>query len=362
MRLCTLTLSGFRNNTGQTIEFEEGPNLICGENGAGKTNLLEAVFCFAGGKSFRGCRERDMIAFGEAQAKMKIEFDSLAGSQNMEMRLSRREKKQIMRNGVTVQRLSDYFGRFRAVVFTPDHMSLVKGAPEQRRRFIDAAISQTYPRHVAALSEYNKLLLQKNALLRGDMKDKMPLLSVYNEALASVGAVVTFRRREYFEKLALFASDMYSGISGGREKMDFVFETQVRSAGDMEEIKSAYGMLLRQKSASELLHRTSLCGAHKDDFTVLVNGKDARLFASQGQQRSAVLSLKIAEGEMSCHLTGEYPVFLLDDIMSELDSGRRDFISGKLEGKQVIMTGCDSCGTKNVNVISVACGTATHLG
>ena len=185
---------------------------------------------------------------------------------------------------------------------------------------------------------------------------------VYNEALASVGAVVTFRRREYFEKLAAFASDMYSGISGGREKMDFVFETQVRSAGDMEEIKSAYGMLLRQKSASELLHRTSLCGAHKDDFTVLVNGRDARLFASQGQQRSAVLSLKIAEGEMSCHLTGEYPVFLLDDIMSELDSGRRDFISGKLEGKQVIMTGCDSCGAKNVNVISVACGTATHLG
>lgn len=342
MLLKKLSLSGFRNNGDAEIGFCDGTNIIFGENGAGKTNVIEAIFFFAAGKSFRGCKEREMIEFGRNEATAKIDFVNTRGEQSLALRLAKREKKKIYRNGVEVSRLSEYFGQFRAVVFSPDHLSLVKGAPEQRRKFLDIAISQSYPRYVAVLSEYNRILMQKNALLRSEIDHNTDLLSVYNERLAASGAVISAKRRAFLDRLAATATEMYSLISEGRETLTVAYETQATSEkSDVQEMQNAYLSLFESKMQQETARQISLYGAHKDDFSIMISGNDARSFASQGQQRSAVLALKLAEGEMSRELTGEYPVFLLDDIMSELDEKRRGYIAGKLSGKQVIITGCE---------------------
>ncbi|HPE94563.1 MAG TPA: DNA replication/repair protein RecF [Bacillota bacterium] len=340
MLLKQLSLSDFRNNDGTPICFSDGTNIIYGDNGAGKTNILEAIFCFAAGKSFRGSRDREMICFGKNQATASIDYENVNGAQNLSVLFEKNGRKKIKRNGIQITKLSEYFGSFRAVIFFPEHLELVKGAPEQRRRFIDIAISQSFPRYVAVLNEYNRVLLQKNALLRSEIRHKEELAVVYNESLSQIGAVISAKRKSFFEELSDYARQMYETISESRERLSFRYNTQCEG-NSAEEMKLSYSRQLSERLAQEIQRQCSLVGAHKDDFTVYINDKEARQYASQGQQRSAVLSMKLAEGEMSQKVTGEYPVFLLDDIMSELDERRKHCITERLSGKQVIITGCE---------------------
>lgn len=353
MLLKQLSLSDFRNNDGVPICFSDGTNIIYGDNGAGKTNVLEAIFCFAAGKSFRGCRDREMICFGKNQATASIDYENIKGAQNLSILFEKNGRKKIKRNGVQITKLSEYFGSFRAVIFFPEHLELVKGAPEQRRRFIDIAISQSYPRYVAFLNEYNRVLLQKNALLRSNIRHKQALAAVYNESLSQIGAVISAKRKSFFTELSKYASQMYETISESREKLSFRYKTQCEGSS-AEEMKLSYSQQFSSKLSQEIQRQCSLVGAHKDDFTVCINDKEAKLFASHGQQRSAVLSMKLAEGEMSRKVTGEYPVFLLDDIMSELDERRKRCITEKLIGKQVIITGCEKSGENSADSVFFA--------
>lgn len=341
MQLKTLALKNFKNAEEETLAFGEGINVICGENASGKTNLLEAIFFFAAGKSFRGCRERDLIRFGADTASADVLFETANTAYRMGLRIGKTEKRKILVGGIPVRKLSEYLGLFRAVIFTPDHLALVKGAPEGRRRFLDLAICQSFPRYAASLNEYNRLLMQKNALLKREGADRA-LLDVYHERMAALAAIITTNRYKYVEQLTETASAFQKEMSGGKEALALRYVCQCgEPARAAEELRKSYETLFAEKCEQEIRSGFTLFGPQKDDFSVSISGKNARMFGSQGQQRSAVLSLKLAEGELSKRLTGEYPVFLLDDILSELDKGRREYILSGLSGKQVILTGCE---------------------
>lgn len=341
MRIEHLSLRDFRNATESEIDFSPGVNVICGANAAGKTNILEAIFYFAAGKSFRNCKDRELISFGCEKGNIAMRFTSGNVTRKMQATVSKSGRRAIRIGESAPLKMTEYIGVFRAVIFTPDHLSLVKGSPENRRRFLDLAICQSFPRYAHTLSEYNRVLAQKNALLkRGNVNDT--LLSVYNERLAGLAAMITVNRRKYVHKLQEEARVFLLDMSDGREEMTLSYQTQ---AGDLEtqnEIKEKYISLFNEKAEYEKERFLALYGAHKDDFSVLINKKSARMYGSQGQQRSAVLALKLAEGELSAKLTGEYPVFLLDDILSELDKDRKEYILSRITDRQVIITGCES--------------------
>lgn len=341
MKLNSLSVKDFKNAENEKIAFTDGVNIIYGDNAAGKTNLLEAIFLFATGKSFRGSKDKDFIRFGQDTAYIEIEFEEKSGVQKMGIRLFKNQKKQIFRSGVQVTKLSEYLGLFRAVIFTPDHLNLVKGSPEFRRRFIDMAICQSFPRYVASISEYNRIIAQKNAFLKNKI-DSDELLEVYNERLACLASIITQNRYKYICRLQKEAEAFQYDMTEGAETLTLEYSSQAGEGFEsVEEIRKRYIELFNHKKEQEKLKSISLYGPHKDDFIIYINAKNARLFASQGQQRSAVLSLKLAEGELSKKLTGEYPVFLLDDILSELDAKRKKYILEKTQGKQVIITGCE---------------------
>lgn len=345
MLIKQLSLHHFKNAAEETLTFGDGVNVICGENASGKTNLLEAMFFFAAGKSFRGCKDRELIRFGEEEAKAELRF--ARGAENaietkMGVFFRKSQKRQISVEGQPVRKLAEYLGMFRAVIFTPDHLHLVKGAPENRRHFLDLAICQSFPRYAASVHEYGRLLQQKNALLKGENPDRH-LLEVYHDRMAISAAVITLNRFRYLENLAREAQEVQKEMSSGRETLELRYLSQIgaKEGQTAEELRDAYRGLYEARTEMEIKRGTALFGPQKDDFAVLINKKNARLFSSQGQQRSAVLALKLAEGELSKRLTGEYPVFLLDDILSELDAGRRGYILSHLSGRQVILTGCE---------------------
>ena len=336
-----LSLLDFRNASNSEIEFDSGINVICGSNAAGKTNILEAIFYFASGKSFRNCKDREMIRFGCDKSNIAMRFSNGKAVKKMTATLSKGGRRVIRIGESMPLRMAEYIGQFRAVIFTPDHLSLVKGSPENRRRFLDLAICQSFPRYAPTLSEYNRVLAQKNALLKkGNVNDD--LLAVYNDRLAVLAGIITINRKKYVTKLEEEAKRFLFDMSDGKEELSIHFQTQAGDFETQEELRDQYKELFEKKAYYEKERFISQYGAQKDDFTVYINKKSAKMYGSQGQQRSVVLALKLAEGELSSKLTGDYPVFLLDDILSELDKDRKEYILSRITDRQVIITGCES--------------------
>lgn len=364
MHICSLSVQNFKNAEKESIDFTEGINVIYGKNASGKTNLLEAIFFFASSRSFRGCKEKDMIQFGKTFSSAEMTFESNQIKKTMRVLLQKNERRQIFVNQIRVQKLSEYLGLFRAVIFTPDHLNLIKGSSPFRRKFIDIAICQSFPRYAVSLHEYQKLLEQKSALLKMERRDTA-LLDVYNEKMAPLAGIITLNRYRYLQRLEEVASVFQKDMSGEKENMKLRYISQSGdSSRSAEELKEVFLELFQNKKEKELQYSLPLYGPQKDDFEVLINDKNAKTFGSQGQQRSAVLSLKLAEGELSQRLTGEYPVFLLDDILSELDDDRRKYILSKIPGKQVIVTGCEPelfSGYGETNRIFVCEGVARNV-
>ena len=340
MRVNGISLHNFRNYGDETTDFSGGVNIICGENAAGKTNILEAIFYYAAGKSFRNCKDRELIRFGCDSAETEMLFDTPAGQKKMSVSYTKLGKRAIRLGQSPALKTREFMGLFRAVVFTPDHLSLVKGAPETRRRFLDLAICQSFPRYAPTVQEYNRILLQKNALLKTACAGG-ELLDIYNERLSLLAAVITVNRAKYVSRLIPAANGFLSEMSREREELTAVYRSQCGvCGGNQEEVKNAYRKLFSAHMADEREKGFCVCGVQKDDVSFYINGKSIRLYGSQGQQRSAVLAMKLAEGELSASLTGDHPVYLLDDILSELDNGRREFILSMLSGRQGIITGC----------------------
>lgn len=324
----------YRNIERAEVALDKGVNVFIGNNAQGKTNAIEAVYYFARGKSFRGAKDKELIRMGAECARVELEFCDSARERRHEFILSDTEKRICKKEGVIIRRMSEFIGSFRAVLFSPEHLSIVKDGPSERRNFADVAISQLYPAYVSALSKYQKILLQRNSLLKEPYSPIFrDTLAVLSEQLVTEAAIISRYRDEYVKKLDVKVRDLIEDMTAGRERV----ELRYSEPGSFEE----YSECFTQNVDKEIRAGTTLYGPHKDDIAITLNGGEARIFASQGQQRSIALAMKLGEGEISKDESGEYPVFLLDDILSELDENRKAYVIGGLKDRQVLITTCE---------------------
>lgn len=332
MRVEALELSGFRNLSPLTLSPAPGVNVIYGENGQGKTNLLEALWIFTGGRSFRGAKDGDLIRLHGDKASLSLCFFSEERQQELELRLGE-GKRFVSLNGVKKRASSEIVGKFCAVIFSPEHLSLVKEGPSGRRQFLDSALCQSRPVYAGLLTRYNRTLFQRNALLKDIPRhpELLDTLEIWDMRLSQLGEEITRERLRYVEALEPAAASAYEGISGGREALGLSYRKGYE--GSLSEA------LLRSRKEDVRFGHTA-AGPHRGDLSISLAGVPARSFGSQGQQRSAVLALKLAETELLRRFTGEEPVILLDDVLSELDSHRQDYLLNHLEGRQVFLTCC----------------------
>ncbi len=344
MKLDHIEVNNFRNISSASLSLVPGSCVLVGNNAQGKTNLMEAIYLMACGKSFRVRSYREMINHEKKTASVTISVCGEGLPFQLKMVLDEKEGKAIYKNGVKLEKLSEFLGLFRVVLFCPEHLSLIKEGPGKRRSFIDGAICQLRPYYASLLNEFNRLESQRAALLKQRSKKAfdLSLFDVWNERLAAVSVKIACIRADYIEKLIQFAPVHFDRISSGAEKLELKYVSDVYKKGlSREEMEKTYLNLLRDGLESDIRYGFTAKGIHRDDLEIRINGFAAKAFASQGQQRSVVLSLKLAEGEISKEMTGKDPIYLLDDVLSELDETRRDYITKGLVGKQVILSGTD---------------------
>lgn len=334
----------FRNIESCDIEFSSGVNLLHGNNAQGKTNAVEGIYIFSRGKSFRARDDGELLRFGAVGFRIFIEYETNDGTETLEYALFGKERLR-KKNGYKISKISEMIGNFRSVLFYPDDLRLVKGAPEERRNFLNVAISQCYPSYIKYYSDYKKALDNRSCILKFASKG-MPVdmreIESWSRSLAEYASYIYLMREEYLERLSSHAQTVMSDISEDKESLTLVYESDIgEGLRDREKIKAEYERVFSENLTREMAAGVTLYGPHRDDVKISINGTDARAFASQGQQRSVVLSLKLAEGEVIRELFGEYPVFLFDDVLSELDERRRGFVLSGTKNKQVIITSCE---------------------
>lgn len=344
MYVRSLQFKNYRNLVDGKIEPSEKINVIYGNNAQGKTNILESLWLFCGGHSFKGSKENEFIKFGEKFARIKATFFSGEREQEAEI-IFNGNKKEVIINGVKKNSSAALIEKFNAVVFSPEDLTLVKRGPSARRRFIDGAICREKLRNAIIISKYNQTLNQRNALLKDIYRhpELKNTLGIWDETLCRLGAKIIFQRLSYINKLSEDAEKYHLGISDNTEKLKIVYSSNCSAKyGDSEEeIFEKFNEYLKNSKDDDIRSGVTNIGPHRDDFNIIINDRKAKIFASQGQQRSAVLSLKLAEANVLSDLTGENPVILLDDVLSELDKKRRDFLLNKIKDYQVFITTCE---------------------
>ena len=344
-------LSNFRNYEKGHAQLSRGVNIIYGENARGKTNLLESVFMLSAARSHRLSRESEMIRFGCESGKISASFFSRQRQNSGEITLFSKKKKQIKINKVPIEKTSELMGIFNTVMFCPEDLRLVKGAPKERRRMLDLGLCQLSRRYFYVLSQYVKALDQRNKLLKNAPDSKT--LWVWDEKLAQYGAEVIWLRREYLLKLADAAVTVHADICGEALTLEYVCGGAVTEFLSCEAVREQLIADMQRLSEREKRAGMSLTGPHRDDFEIYIDGCEAKLFGSQGQQRTVALSLKMAEVAIVNEHTGEMPVLLLDDVMSELDGNRQEYILKRIKDIQVIITCTQPFEYENANVIYV---------
>lgn len=366
-----LEIYDFRNVEAQAIEFSPGVNVLVGNNAEGKTNALEATYIFAQGKSFRAKSERELIRFGQMMGglRLRMKSDLRSCEDVLEAEYRYDEKKGTVRrrtshNGENHKKIGELLGVFRAVLFCPEHLMIVKGGPGERRSFVDVALSQLRPVYLSSLQRYYAILAERNKLLKDAKEDRRTFdatgeLWAYH--LAAECATVTRIRAEYIKQLDVLTRENFSKMTSGREVPSLVFRPSAggESAEMTEkELNERYFKLYTENADREIAAGATLWGVHKDDIAIFLDGREARLYASQGQDRSIALAMKLSEGDISREVTGEYPVYLFDDVMSELDEGRRNFLLDSFTDRQIIITSCETqfFSAREARMIRVECG------
>lgn len=365
-----IKVENFRNIAFADVEFCKGVNVLLGENAQGKTNLLESIYMTALGKSFRQGNDRDVIRFGKEYAMAEnTYFDGIRDSVVSVRVFADRRLKQIEQNGVKVKKTSDMVGGFKVVLFCPEHLSIVKEGPSIRRNFLDIALSQIRPLYMRSLQRYNLILKQRNALIKGaevDMAAFDSTIDLFSDQLAREAAIITGYRVRYIEKLKKYVSECFSDMTKDREvpRFEYISSSKLSDGNCFDEKKcyEAYYELYSSHHEREIAAESTLWGIHKDDLEIYLDGNRARIFASQGQQRSLSLAMKLAEGEIIREdFGGDYPIFLFDDVLSELDARRRSYLLSNLDSKQVIMTSCEKKDVRTDRVIGVENGNFTEI-
>lgn len=333
----------FRNLIDTQIDPCENVNMIYGQNGQGKTNLIEGIWMFTGFKSFRTKRNSDLIAHDKDSFNIGLDFFSQNRDRYFQIKFSN-QSQDFFTNNIKVKSNRSIIGEFLSVVFSPTHLNLIKGGPDEKRKFLDIAISQIKPSYARNISSYYKIIKQKNAFLR-NFKEKGfgdELLDVFDEKLANYGALIIKERKNYIELLRECACEFYSGISDNREKISVNYsQFGVNEIKDENDEREIILNLLKNSRETDIKRMFTSKGPHRDDIDIKLNDMNIRNFASQGQQRSAALALKLAEAHIINKVKEEKAVILLDDVMSELDEKRQSYILNKLNDSQVFITCCE---------------------
>ncbi len=340
MKIKNISIENFRNIKDLSLEFED-INIIWGENAQGKTNLIEAIYLFTGGKSFRGAKDSQLIKIGEEKSRLKIEFEGSGREQYAEIDIN--NKRVASLNGVKKKSASQLSDEIKAVIFSPVHLNMIKDGPSERRKFIDAALCQIKSNYRNLLKEYNRCLNQRNILLK-DLKNNPELdslLYIWNKNCAISGAKIIYQRLKYIEAISPYVKDIFSGISGGNEEIELKYLSNQEYSTDMEDIEKKLLRALENNKYQDMMNKSTSSGPHRDDIEILINGVSARIYGSQGQQRSCVLAMKLAEASLLEQITKKEPIALLDDVMSELDEKRQDYILNHIKNRQVFITCCD---------------------
>ena len=342
MRFLSVSLKNYRNIGSAGIEFDPGLNVIYGKNAQGKTNLIEALAYIPSCRSFRQVRDRDVIRLGCEDAVISAVYERGGRTRSAEIGLFRGARRRLLLDGARCGGAAEFSGSINCVLFSPDDLYLIKGEPAERRRFLVAAISQQKPAYIRAASDYNKALSEASRLIKNweeQTKSARDSIGSWFYQLAEKGGYISEVRDKYIRLLSERLFGFYLDMSGG-EKAECVYITACGEGDRKDRCETIYNKLT-ENLEKQIAAGTVLYGVQRDDVGFFVDGKDLRQFGSQGQQRSAVLSAKLAEGEIIKQTAGEYPVFLFDDVLSELDCDRKDFLLRRLSGKQIMITCCD---------------------
>ncbi len=348
MRLNRLQLRGFRNYTELDARFVPGVNLILGDNAQGKTNLLEAIFYLSTGHGFRTRKEAELLQFGADFADLEGEIFSHEREQTLRAVLfAGRKPRQLYLGGVKQKNFTSFQGLLTTVLFCPEDLLVLKTGASARRKLMDDALCQLRPGYERALTEYNRLLEHKSRLIKDGkaFPSLLETLPEFNLRMAQVGAILIGYRANYLEKLSRCTADYHKAFSGGKESLHLQYKTVSTIVDPLASKRELEQQILNHQQShlqAELESGQCLTGPHKDDFDVLLDGVSLKAFGSQGQTRTAAISLKLAQREIFRDDTGEEPILLLDDVLSELDSKRQDFILNQIKTGQVFITCCET--------------------
>lgn len=337
MKLTELNLHHFRNYDEAQVEFSPQINVLIGENAQGKTNLLESIYVLAMTRSHRTNNDRELIEFGKDAAQIKGTVQRELGSLKLELDIGKHGKK-AKANHLEKARLSEYLGQLNVILFAPEDLALVKGAPTVRRRFIDMEFGQVSPKYLYDLTQYRDILKQRNRYLKQlqshEAQDQL-YLEVLSEQLAAVGGAIISQRVKFLSELEGYAQELHQSITQGRENLTFEYSSAVKDASALTEVELSEALmdLYRQNQSKEIFQGTTLYGPHRDDVRFLINHKNVQTYGSQGQQRTTALSVKLAEIDLMKNQTGEYPILLLDDVLSELDGARQTHLLKTIQDK-----------------------------
>ena len=327
-----LELSDYRNYESLSVSFDPGTNLIYGNNAQGKTNLLEAVFECATARSHRGSKDREVIRFGREEGHIRLQAEKNGRPVRIDLHLRKNKPKGAAIDGVPVRTVSELFGVLQVVFFSPEDLKIIKNSPQERRRFIDEELCQLDRVYTSRLISYNKALLQRNNLLKDPKNDSefRLLLDVLDEQLVTYGKDVMEERKAFIREMDELTAGIHQELTGGKERLHLIYAPSVSPEQMEEKLFLARDMDIRLGSTS--------VGPHRDDMEFELDGIDARKFGSQGQQRTAALSLKMAEIELVRQKTNDTPILLLDDVLSELDSERQERLLRSIKGVQTFLT------------------------
>ena len=339
-----IKIKNFRNYESEEINLEKNINIFYGQNAQGKTNIIESIFLCSLGKSFRTKKDKEMIKLNEQNALVEVEYEK--SDRDGKIKIEIGNKKNIYLNGIKIKKLSELLGNLNIVIFTPDDINILKGGPQNRRRFLDIMISQLRPNYMHILNLYIKTMEQRNNYLRQikeEHKDEN-LLEIWDEKLAEYAIKIYEYRKEFIEKIIKKLDIIHKNITNGEEQIELEYVTECDS-------KEKYLKLLKERRKLDIIKGFTTKGVHRDDFMIYINKKDIKIFGSQGQNRTAMLSLKLAELQVIYDEIGEYPILLLDDFMSELDKTRRKNFLENIEGTQVIITGTEKLDIENLKYL-----------
>lgn len=342
MLITNLKLQNFRNYEELNLDFDKGINVFYGDNAQGKTNILESIFISSLGKSFRTNKDKELIKFNEDFAKIEIYFSK--SDRNGKIKIDLSEKKDIYLNGVKIKKLSDLLGNIHIVIFTPDDISILKNGPAGRRRFLDIFIGQLRPKYIYSLNMYNKALEQRNNYLKQIKYEnkKDDLLDIWNEKISEYAEIVYNYRNEFINKLKNKIKNIHNNITENNEDINIEYNSDFKD-------RESFLRILKENKKIDIIKGYTTKGIHRDDFNIFINNNLVNIYGSQGQHRTAILSLKISELQVVKDEIGENPILLLDDFMSELDEKRRINFLKYIENTQVIITCTEKFNVENLN-------------